>query len=111
MQLAAEELVREVDLLLPVVETVNPNAADHLQRSAESALYNTSEGIVAWRPKVKLSVYEIARRESNEVRAILRRLVIQKALTTDETRRAYNLAGALVGMLINAAKSIEKRDD
>lgn len=99
----------EIDRLVPIIEPLNPNAADHLRRSGESVLYNTAEGVVAWRPKVKLAVYEIARRESNEVRAILRRLVAPGIVTTDQTRRAYNLAGAIVGMLIAAAIKIEKR--
>ena len=104
---AAEALVREVDLLIPLVAPFNANAAAHLQRSAESVLYNTGEGIEAWRPRIKIAVYEIARREANEVRAILRRLVIQKILTPDQTRRAYNLAGSVIGMLTNACKALE----
>lgn len=109
MQLAAEELTAEIDRLVPLIGARNADAADHLQRSADSVLFNIGEGIAAWRPKIKLSVYEIARRESNEVRAILRRLVQKKALAPEQTRRAYNLAGAIVGMLTSAALSIEKR--
>lgn len=106
---AAEELVAEVDRLVPLIAPLNPDAADHLQRSAESVLYNTGEGIEAWRPKVKVAVYEIARREANEVRAVLRRLIIQKVLKQEETRRAYNLAGAIIGMLTNASRTIENQ--
>lgn len=105
---AAEALVAEADRLVPLVAPANASAADHLQRSAESAFFNTAEGVAAWRPKVKIAVYEIARREANETRAILRRLVIQKLLTRDQTRRAYNLAGALVGMLTSAARTLER---
>src|SRR5688572_14234562 len=108
MQLAAEELADEVDLLLPKVRMRNANAADHLKRSVESALFNSGEGIAAWRPKVKIDRYEIARREANEARAILRRLVRQGILTWEQVRRAYLLAGALVGMLTRARPSRSK---
>ena len=111
MQLAAEELLDEIDRLLPAVKRGNPKAADHLERAAQSTLFNIAEGIAAWRPKVKLDRYEIGRREVNEVRAILRRLVRQRVLTRDEARRGYNLCGAIVGMLTNAAIQIEKRRD
>ena len=109
MQLCAEELMEEVDRLLPKIAAKNPNAADHLKRSTESGLFNTGEAIAAWRPKVKRSTYEVARRETNEARTILRRLVREGVLTEDEARRAYNLAGALVGMLTNACKAMEQR--
>lgn len=108
MQLAAEELGDEIDRLLPKVRAASPHAADHLIRSAESALFNMAEGLAAWRPKVKIDRYEIARREANEDRAILRRLVRQGALTREETQRAYNLAGAVVGMLTSATIAIQK---
>ena len=109
MQLAAEELGDEVAKLLPIIARRNRNAADHLQRSVESVLNNMAEGIAAWRSKVKIDRYEISRREANEARAILRRLVRQGILTEDQARRAYNLAGAVIGMLTNATKAIENR--
>ena len=106
---AAEEVCREVDALIPFVRPCAQNAADHLERSAESTLFNIGEGVGAYRPKVKIAAYEVAKKEANEVRAILRRLVIKKALTERQIGRAYNLAGAVVGMLTNAIISLEKR--
>lgn len=108
---AAELLMAEIDRLAPLVVPHNPSAADHLLRSGESVLFNIGEGVAAYRPKVKIAVYEIAKREANEIRAILRRLVIQKVLTNDDTARAYNLAGAEVGMLTNAIKTLGKPKD
>lgn len=52
-----------------------------------------------------------SKKESNEVRAVLRRLVIQKAFTQDEIDRAYNLAGAMVGMLTAAMITLGKGHD
>ena len=85
MQLAAEELLDEIDVLLPKIAAGNANAADHLKRAAESALFNTAEGLAAWRPKVKIDRYEIARRETNEARAVVRRVVRQRVLYEAES--------------------------
>jgi four helix bundle protein len=72
----AEVLMREVDRILPRVRRRAPNAADHLERSTESVLFNTAEGAGAFKPKVKIAAYEIAKKEASEARAVLRRLVI-----------------------------------
>ncbi len=87
------------------------NAADHLERSAESALFNIGEGAGAFQPRVKISCYEIARKELNEVRAVLRRLTIKRAATTSDTQRACNLAGATIGMLTKAIITLEQRSE
>lgn len=81
MQQAAEILMAEVDALVARVRSRAANAADHLERSAESVLFNIGEGVAAHKPRSKIAAYEIARREANEVRAILRRLVIGKRLS------------------------------
>src|SRR5690606_21140530 len=39
------------------------HAADHLERSAESALFTIAEGAGAFQPRVKISCYEIVRME------------------------------------------------
>lgn len=109
MWLVAEQLVAEVDRLLPLVRPAAPNAAEHLERSAESVLFNIGEGVGAWSPKTKIAAYEISKREASELRAILRRFVIKRLLTSQDTRRAYDLAGTAVGMLTNAIKSVQKR--
>ena len=64
---AAEQLVGEVEGLLPRARERKPNAARHLENSVESLLYNTGEGIGSFKPKVKITAYEIARKEANEV--------------------------------------------
>jgi four helix bundle protein len=109
VQQAMEELVDEVDRLLPKISLANAHAADHLARSVESGLFNLAEALSAWKPKVKLARYEITRRETNEARAILRRLVRQRVLTREEAGRAYNLCGAVPGMLASASIAVEKR--
>jgi four helix bundle protein len=106
---AAEELLREVHTLLPRVKAAAPNAADRLDRSAESVLFNIGEGAGAFAPKVKIAAYEIAKREANEARAILRALVIRRAAGSAEIARGYNLAGAIVGMLTRAIISLSAR--
>ena len=106
---AAEQLVGEVEGLLPRARERKPNAAKHLENSVESVLYNTGEGIGSFKPKVKITAYEIARKEANEVRTILRRLVIGRVFTQLEIAKAYNLAGAVIGMLTNAIKALESR--
>jgi four helix bundle protein len=106
---AAEALMGEVDRLVRLVRGVAANPADHLERSTESVLFNTGEGVGAYKPSSKINCYEIARREANEVRAILRRLVIKRALTNDDIRPAYELAGAVIGMLTAAIIAQTKR--
>ena len=83
--------------------------ADHLERSWEAVLFNIGEGIGAYQPKVKIAAYEVAKKEANEARAIQRRLVIKRALTNRDIRRAYNLTAAVIGMLTNAIKRVEER--
>ena len=108
--LAAEELGDEIDRLVPLIAPLNRNAADHLARSAESVLFNLGEGIEAWKPKVKIDRYEIARREANEIRAILRRVLRQGILTREQSARAYALAGVIIGMLTRASITLAKQD-
>src|SRR5690606_16842907 len=60
---AAEELV---DRSRPVAQRGSHSArhaADHLERSAESALFTIAEGAGAFQPRVKISCYEIVRME------------------------------------------------
>ena len=106
---AAEVVMGEIDRLLPQIRPRATNAADHLERSAESGLFNIGEGVGAYKPKVKISCYEISKKEMNEVRTILRRLVIKKVLTNKEIEVAYNAAGAVIGMLTSAIIALEKR--
>jgi len=83
--------------------------ADHLERSADSVVLNMSEGIGCFRPRMKISAYEIARKEANEVRAVLRRLAAKRVLAGDDVSRAIDLAGACVGMQTSAIIAAERR--
>jgi four helix bundle protein len=109
MYQAAQQLMAEVDLLLPRAKKLKPNSAKHLENSTESAFYNTGEGIGSYKPKMKIAAYSVARKEANEVRTVLRRLVIGRVFTDEEIQRAYNLASALIAMLTAAIIAMEKR--
>jgi hypothetical protein len=61
MYRAAEELAVEVERLLPRARRRAWRQADHLARSADSVLFNTAEGVGAFKPGVKLTAYDIAR--------------------------------------------------
>jgi four helix bundle protein len=109
MEEAAERLVVEVDRLLPRAQRRARRQADHLERSADSVLFNMAEGVASFKPKMKIGAYEIARKEAGEVRAILWRLRIKRIFTEDEVRTADQLASTCIGMLTNAITSIERR--
>ena len=111
MYLAAEALNVEIERLLPRAYVQKPKAAAHLENSGNSVQFNMGEGIGSFMPNVKINAYEIARKEANEVRAVLRRLVIGKVFTEEEIAKAYNIAGSIVGMLTAAIKSVECRRD
>ena len=109
MYQAAEALVTEVDTLLPVARGQASGIADHLERSCNSVLFNMAEGIGSFMPKMKINAYEIARKEANEARAVLKRLMIRRVFTFAEIRTAHELAGACVGMLTRAIRAVEAR--
>jgi four helix bundle protein len=109
MQQLAEELAAENDKLLPRARAQAPLQADHLERSCDSLVFNMAEGIACFNPKMKISAYDIARKEGNEYRAVLRRLKIKGVYTWDEIKRAHEVAGACIAMLTNATISVEKR--
>jgi four helix bundle protein len=106
---AAEALAREVEELLPQARAAAPMQADHLTRSVDSVLFNTAEGIGSYKPRVKTSAYDIARKEANEIRAVLRRLVQKRVFTSAHIGKADNLAGACIGMLTHAILATERR--
>ena len=106
---AAEQFVAEVDGIVELARFAAPNPSDHLERSAESALFNIAEGAGAYRPRVKIGCYEIAKKEVNEARAVLRRLVLKRTVTDVQIQRAYDLAGVLISMLTSAILTLEKR--
>lgn len=106
---AAEQFVGEVDGIVERVRFTAQNSANHLERSAESVLFNIAEGAGAYQPRVKIGCYEIAKKETNEARAVLRRLVVKRAVTDSDIRRAYELAGVLMKMLTSAILTLEER--
>ena len=110
MYQAAEALAAEVERLLPEATRAGASQADHLERSADSVLFNMAEGIGAFQPKVKTNAYGIARREASELRAVLRRLEIKRVFTRAEIDKAYNLAGVCLAMLTRAIITIERSD-
>jgi four helix bundle protein len=79
---ATERLMAEVDRLAGLVRNGAGNAADRLERSAEAVLFNTGEGIGAYKPHARINAYEVAKKEATESRALLGRLVIKRALST-----------------------------
>jgi four helix bundle protein len=109
MQDTAELLAAEVDRLLLRAKRSAPKQANHLERSTDSVLFNMAEGVACYLPKMKTSAYGIARKEANEVRAVLRRLVIKGVFAMEEVQRAWDLAGACVAMLTNAIRAVEER--
>ena len=111
MLMAGEEFVTAVDALLPRAYAANPGAADHLKRSAESALFNAGEAYGAYQPRVKINGYENGKKEASEARVVMRRLVRQRVFTWEEIRPAYNAAGTFIGMLTAAIISVAKRLD
>ena len=111
MYQAAEALNVEIERLLPRAYAQKPKAAAHLENSGNSVQFNMGEGIGSFMPNVKINAYEIARKEANEVRAVLRRLVIGRVFSQEEIQKAYDLAGSVIGMLTSAIKSVESRRD
>jgi four helix bundle protein len=109
MYQAAVALNEEIEKLLDRAREKAPKIADHLERSANSVLFNTAEGIGSFQPKVKISAYDIARKEASEVRAALRRLVIKRVFTRSEVRKADNLATVCIRMLTNANIALERQ--
>ena len=58
-----------------------------------------------------VAAYEIARKEANEVRAVLGRFVIKVILTEPQISHAYDLNGACMGMLTHAIIAMERRPE
>lgn len=108
VQLACEELVDEVAEFLPHVARRNAHLADHIHRASQSALFNVSEGLAAWNPRQKVYRYEVGRREINEARGGIRVAVRRNHITWAQAKRAYELTGAIAGMLVAAAKAVEE---
>lgn len=105
----AEELSEEVDKILAVLPYKARKLADHLERSSESVGLNLMEGLTAFKPKVKASCFDITRRESGEVRKVLRRVVRRKFIAPMQTQRADGLASAMIGAMTRMIQQQEAR--
>src|SRR5437870_3831099 len=102
---AAYAMAEEAEKLLPRARMGRSNTADHLERATDSVLFNMGEGVTCYRPKVKIVSYDISRKEAGEVRVALRKLVIGRLYSLHDIAKAYDLAGAVIGMLTSAIKS------
>ena len=107
---AAEQLVVEVDLIAERLPFSVRNTVDHMIRCAEAVLFNVAEGGGSFKPKVKANAYDVARKEAQELRATLRRLVLKRVITTEEITKAYDLAGAIIAMLTRMILNVESRE-
>ena len=103
------ELGKEVDELAALLRPRHMRLADHLERSMESAGLNLSEGLTAYRPGIKASAFEIARKETGEVRKAIERAFDQKVITLRQMDRPMQLSNTLIAMLTVMIKQQERR--
>ena len=105
----ARDLGRLVDRLVARLAPTMKRIADHMERSMESAGLNLSEGLTAYRPGVKASAFEIARKETGEVRKAIARALDRKGITQKEHDEAMAMSNSLIAMLTVMIKQQEKR--
>jgi len=105
----AEQLVAAIARLRRTLRNPASNSSLHLEKSGDSVLFNLGEGIVSYKPKVKISKYEIARAEAKEVQSALKALVLKGELTAEDIIHANDLADSVIAMLTNMIKNLENR--
>ena len=105
----AEQLVAEIARLRRRLNYPGSNAALHLEKSGDSVLFNLAEGIVCFKPRLKVSKYEIARSEAREVQQALNALVLKRELNAADIVLADDLADCVIAMLTNMIKNLEAR--
>lgn len=103
------ELAKEIDHILAILPPGCKKIADHVERSCESAGLNLNEGLIAFKPKVKASCFDITRRETSEIRKALQRAVDKGGLVHKQTERSDSLANCAIGMLTVMIKQQEQR--
>jgi four helix bundle protein len=108
MYRVVELLAAEIDRLLPQIRRCAPHLADHVLRSTEAALFNIAEGAGSFKAGIKTSSYDIARKELNEIRAVLRRILARRCLRAADVTRADEYAGIGIAMLTNAIRSLTR---
>ncbi len=96
---AAQRLDVEVRAIVAEVGHRHLSDTDHLTRSAGSILYNIAEAYGAVSPGVERNRLGTARGESDEVRAVLRRLASRNATTEKRIRYACELTSVTAKML------------
>src|SRR5687767_5938345 len=89
---AARELAKEVDKIIAKLPPGLKRIADHLERSMESAGLNLAEGLAAYRPGIKANAFEVARKETGEVRKAIERAYDKNGISKSEIERAMSLA-------------------
>lgn len=106
-----EEFQEAVDELLEQLPPEARKIVNHLDRAKESAGLSLSEGLSAFNPRVKASYFDITRRETNECKKAMRRLVRRKFAPLSATFRSSNLGDALIGAMVNMIKQQEAREE
>ena len=109
------QLARDLGALIDgMVNKIAPSLnriADHMERSMESAGLNLSEGLTAYRPGIKASAFEIARKETGEVRKAVERAFDRKGITKRELDEVMTLSNSFIAMLTVMIKQHEKRKE
>ena len=96
---AAQRLDMEVRAIAAEIGPRHLSDIDHLQRSTGSILYNIAEAYGSVSPGVERNRLGTARGESDEVRAVLRRLASKAATTEKRIRYACELTSVTAKML------------
>jgi four helix bundle protein len=105
----ARELGKLIDELVAKLRPRFKRLADHMERSMESAGLNLAEGLTAFRPGIKANAFEIARKETGEVRKAVQRAFDLKAVSPQEMEKPMQLSDVFIGMLTVMIKQQEQR--
>ena len=104
-----QELQGEIDGIMKELPEKASKIVYHMTRSNESLGFALSEGLVAYKPLVKANFFDVSRRETEEVKKGLRRIVQRGFVTVSRTAKAMSLANALIGSLVVMIKQQEER--
>jgi four helix bundle protein len=104
---AAERLDAIVLRLIRKISRGHAKDIDQLKRACASILYNIAEAYGSESPGRKAAFLEIARGSSDEVRAVLRRLVRADAITSQDIYSAAQLSVVICKMLTSWIQALE----
>jgi four helix bundle protein len=107
---AAEKLDNEVLRLIRLVGRGFSDDLKQLRRAIASVLFNIAEGYGSEQIGKKQNHLEIAKGSSDEVRAILQRLVRTKALKREDIYLASSLSRTVCKMLASWIASLQSRE-